>query len=125
MGQSDLIRFASRYLGDFPFLVLRLCAGLVQSEFAQSEIAGVGRNCAIDDVSTAFDSVVLGRLFIFGQSLNWKKRRKEKKKKEKKKKKKKKKGKEEKKKRQLKYIGLCVLFLSLDLFSVTIVSISV
>ena len=81
MGQSDLICYASSYLGDFPFLVLRLCAGLVQSEFAQSEIAGVGRNCAIDDVSTAFDSVVLGRLFIFGQSLNWKKRRKEKKRK--------------------------------------------
>ena len=75
MGQSDLICFTSCYLGDFPFLVLRLCAGLVQSEFAQSEIAGVGRNCAIDDVSTAFDSVVLGRLFIFGQSLNWKKKK--------------------------------------------------
>ena len=77
---------------------MRLSAGLVQSEFAQSAIAGVGRNCAIDDVSTAFDSVALGRPFIFGQSLNWKKKE-GKKRKEKKKKKK-------KKKTQLKYIGL-------------------
>ena len=76
-------------MSDFPVPVLRLSAGLVQSEFAQSAIAGVGRNCAIDDVSTAFDSVALGRPFIFGQSLNWKKKegkkRKEKKKKRRKK----------------------------------------